>query len=240
MDASNCSGLWTSSPLAVVTSPYILGRCQYLRCDVVFCVEEKALELGMRSLLLLHSSWGEGFSPGRLHSSWQVQGIFSMRGARGNPPPMHKVDWDLYSMWASAGREGAWWKGGCRRRLQQHPRHTVSVSLWEAERGCGWGSGWKRLQGATTPPAALSLGCAGEQGFPERALFVPWPASLLLTGTAGKLSAWLPAGTSVLTRVTLFGEPIGENGKFGESLLGEILIFGERERYGCLTGNVSA
>lgn len=56
MDASNCGGLWTSSPPAVVTSPSILGRCQYLRCGVVFCVEEQALELGRGNLLLLHSS----------------------------------------------------------------------------------------------------------------------------------------------------------------------------------------
>lgn len=36
-------------------------------------------------------------------------------------------------------------------------------------------------------------------------------------------------GNSVQTRVTLFGEPVRKSGKFGESLLGEILIFGERE-----------
>lgn len=41
MDARNCSALWNGSPLAVVTSPDILGRYQCLRCDVVFCVRSK-------------------------------------------------------------------------------------------------------------------------------------------------------------------------------------------------------
>lgn len=64
MDSSNCSVSWTSCPQAVVTSPYILGRYQYLGCDVVLCVEEQALELGRGNLLLLHIFRGEGFSLG--------------------------------------------------------------------------------------------------------------------------------------------------------------------------------
>lgn len=38
IDASKCSGLWTASSLAVVTSTYLLRRYQRLRCEVVFCM----------------------------------------------------------------------------------------------------------------------------------------------------------------------------------------------------------
>lgn len=156
---------------------------------------------------------------------------------------MQKVDWDLGSMWAlgllleerEVGETGAV-EGGCSSILG-----TLAVRAFEKQRETLGEAVVEEAPGRHHPSCSTVPGvcrAAGHRALPARALFVPRPPSPLPAG--GNPSAWLPAGTSVLTRETVFGEPIRENGKFRESLLGEILIFGERERYGCLTGNVSA
>lgn len=117
-------------------------------------------------------------------------------------------------------------EGGCRSTLS-----ALAVRAFEKQ---GEAPGRDHPSSSTIPGVCRG---AGHPALPARALFVPQPPSLVPKG--GNPSPWVPAGNSVLTRVTVFGEPIHENGKFGESLLGEILIFGERERCGCLTGNVS-
>lgn len=149
---------------------------------------------------------------------------------------MYEVDWDLGSMGAlrlllgegEVGEKGAI-EGGCSRSTLGALAPSVFVKRREAV-------GEALLEEAPDrnhpPPAALSLGCAGGQGIiPSLCKGSACPTAIQPAPQRREpLRAWLLAAGSVQTRVTVFGEPICESGKFGESPLGEILIFGERER----------